>query len=172
VSFPVPDHILPADELGRVHFIGIGGAGLSAIARLMNESGLAVSGSDAHDSDVLAALRTEGITCFVGHDAGQVAGADTVVASTAVRDDNPEVVEARRLGLRLWPRSAGLRSTMIGRRILAVAGTHGKTTTTAMLTYALRAAGDDPTFAIGAEVAGLGTNARLGSSAADGGRSR
>jgi len=81
-----------------------------------------------------------------------------------VRDDNPEVVEARRLGLRLWPRSAGLRSVMIGRRTLAVAGTHGKTTTTAMLTYALRAAGDDPTFAIGAEVAGLGTNARLGSS--------
>jgi len=164
VSFPIPDQILPADELGRVHFIGIGGAGLSAIARLMNESGLTVSGSDAHDSDVLTALRAEGITCFVGHAAEQVAGADTVVASTAVRDDNPEAVEARRLGLRLWPRSAGLRSVMIGRRTLAVAGTHGKTTTTAMLTYALRAAGDDPTFAIGAEVAGLGTNARLGSS--------
>jgi UDP-N-acetylmuramate--alanine ligase len=164
VSFPIPDRILAADELGRVHFIGIGGAGLSAIARLMNESGLAVSGSDAHDSDVLTALRAEGITCFVGQAAEHVAGVDTVVASTAVRDDNPEVVEARRLGLRLWPRSAGLRSVMIGRRTLAVAGTHGKTTTTAMLTYALRAAGDDPTFAIGAEVAGLGTNARLGSS--------
>ncbi|HJR90132.1 MAG TPA: UDP-N-acetylmuramate--L-alanine ligase [Aeromicrobium sp.] len=164
MSFPVPDRILPVDELRRVHFIGIGGAGLSAIARLMNESGVAVSGSDAHDSDVLAALRAEGITCFVGHAAGQVAGADTVIASTAVRDDNPEVVEARRLGLRLWPRSAGLRAVMIGRRTLAVAGTHGKTTTTAMLTYALRAAGDDPTFAIGAEVAGLGTNAHLGSS--------
>ncbi|HUS20733.1 MAG TPA: UDP-N-acetylmuramate--L-alanine ligase [Aeromicrobium sp.] len=164
MSFPIPDRILAADELGRVHFIGIGGAGLSAIARLMNESGLAVSGSDAQDSDVLTALRAEGITCFVGHAADHVAGADTVVASTAVRDDNPEVVEARRLGLRLWPRSAGLRSVMIGRRTLAVAGTHGKTTTTAMLTYALRAAGDDPTFAIGAEVAGLGTNARLGSS--------
>jgi len=164
VSFPIPDRILPADELGRVHFIGIGGAGLSAIARLMHESGVAVSGSDAQDSDVVTALRAEGITCFVGHAAEHVAGADTVVASTAVRDDNPEVVEARRLGLRLWPRSAGLRSVMIGRQTLAVAGTHGKTTTTAMLTYALRAAGDDPTFAIGAEVAGLGTNARLGSS--------
>jgi UDP-N-acetylmuramate--alanine ligase len=164
VSFPIPDHILPAAELGRVHFIGIGGAGLSAIARLMNESGIRVSGSDAHDSDVLAALRAEGITCFAGHVAEHVKGADTVVASTAVRDDNPEVVEARRLGLRLWPRSAGLRSVMIGRRTVAVAGTHGKTTTTAMLTYALRAAGDDPSFAIGAEVPGLGTNARLGSS--------
>nr|WP_324130134.1 UDP-N-acetylmuramate--L-alanine ligase [Aeromicrobium sp.] len=164
VSFPIPDRILPASELGRVHFIGIGGAGLSAIARLMRESGLTVSGSDAHDSDILAALRAEGITCFVGHAADQVAGADTVVASTAVRDDNPEVVEARRLGLRVWPRSAGLRSVMIGHRTLAIAGTHGKTTTTAMLTYALRAAGDDPSFAIGAEVAGLGTNAHLGSS--------
>jgi len=164
VSFAIPDQILPADELGRVHFIGIGGAGLSAIARLMHESGISVSGSDAHDSDVLDALRSEGITCFVGHAAEQVAGADTVVASTAVHEDNPEVVEARRLGLRLWPRSAGLQSVMIGRRTLAVAGTHGKTTTTAMLTYALRAAGEDPTFAIGAEVAGLGTNARLGSS--------
>ena len=164
MSFPIPDRILPADQLGRVHFIGIGGAGLSGIARLMNQSGIVVSGSDAHDSDVLAALRAEGISCFVGHAADHVEGADTVVASTAVRDDNPEVVEARRLGLRLWPRSAGLRSVMIGRRTLAVAGTHGKTTTTAMLTYALRAAGDDPTFAIGAEVAGLGTNARLGSS--------
>jgi UDP-N-acetylmuramate--alanine ligase len=164
VSFPVPDVILPADQLGRVHFIGIGGAGLSAIARLMNQLGIVVSGSDAHDSDVLRALRDEGITCFVGHAAAQVAGVDTVIASTAVRDDNPEVVEARRLGIRVWPRSAGLRSVMIGRRTLAVAGTHGKTTTTAMLTYALRAVGADPSFAIGAEVAGLGTNARLGSS--------
>jgi UDP-N-acetylmuramate--alanine ligase len=164
VSFPVPDRILPADQLGRVHFIGIGGAGLSAIARLMHELGLVVSGSDASDSEVLTALRSEGITCYVGHAPEQVADVDTVVASTAVRDDNPEVIEARRLGIRLWPRSAGLRSVMIGRRTLAVAGTHGKTTTTAMLTYALRAAGADPSFAIGAEVAGLGTNARLGSS--------
>ncbi|MFL6090824.1 MAG: UDP-N-acetylmuramate--L-alanine ligase [Aeromicrobium sp.] len=164
MSIPVPDRILPADQLGHVHFIGIGGAGLSAIARLMHQSGLVVSGSDASDSDVLTALRAEGITCFVGHAPEQLAGVDTVVASTAVRDDNPEVVEARRLGIRLWPRSAGLRSVMIGRRTLAVAGTHGKTTTTAMLTYALRAAGADPSFAIGAEVAGLGTNARLGSS--------
>ena len=89
-------------------------------------------------------------------------GVDTVVASTAVRDDNPEIVEAQRLGLRVWPRSAGLRSVMEGRRTVAVAGTHGKTTTTAMLTCALVAAGADPSFAIGAEVAGLGTNARIG----------
>ena len=160
---PVPAHIPPAAELGHVHFVGIGGAGLSAIARLMHQAGVSVSGSDAQESAVVAALRAEGITCFVGHAAAQVSGADTVVASTAVRADNPEVVEAQRLGLRLWPRSAGLQSVLIGRRVVAVAGTHGKTTTTAMLTVALQEAGLDPTFAIGAEVDSLGTNARLGS---------
>jgi UDP-N-acetylmuramate--alanine ligase len=163
VNIPVPDRIAPAADLGHVHFIGIGGAGLSAIARLMHQLGIPVSGSDAQDSAVVAALRSEGITCFVGHAAVQVADADTVIASTAVRPDNPEVVEARRLGLRLWPRSAGLQSVLLGRTVVAVAGTHGKTTTTAMLTVALQEAGFDPTFAIGAEVESLGTNARLGS---------
>ena len=159
----VPTVIPPVGELGHVHFIGIGGAGLSAIARLMAQQGVVVSGSDAFDSAVVAALRAEGITCFVGHDAAHLDGVDTVIASTAVRDDNPEVVEAQRRGLRLWPRSAGLRSVMDGRRTIAVAGTHGKTTTTAMLTCALIAAGAEPSFAIGAEVASLGANARLGS---------
>ncbi len=162
MRIPIPTEIPPVDRLGRVHFIGIGGAGLSGIARLMVQQGVAVSGSDAVDSPVLDALRAEGITCFVGHAADQLTGVDTVVASTAVRADNPEIVEAERLGLRIWPRSAGLRSVMDGRRTLAVAGTHGKTTTTAMLTCALVAAGADPSFAIGAEVDGLGTNARLG----------
>ena len=164
MRIPIPDVIPPVDRLGHVHLIGIGGAGLSAIARLMAQQGVEVSGSDAADSPVLGALREEGITCFVGHAAGQLAGVDTVVASTAVRDDNPEIVEAQRLGLRVWPRSAGLRSVMEGRRTVAVAGTHGKTTTTAMLTCALVAAGAEPSFAIGAEVAGLGTNARIGRS--------
>jgi UDP-N-acetylmuramate--alanine ligase len=158
----VPTHIPPVDELGAVHFIGIGGAGLSAIARLMVQQGVVVSGSDAADSVVLRALRAEGITCHVGHDAAHLEGVDTVIASTAVREDNPEIVEARRRGLRLWPRSAGLRAVMEGRRTVAVAGTHGKTTTTAMLTCALIAAGAEPSYAIGAEVASLGANARLG----------
>ncbi|MGJ9412014.1 UDP-N-acetylmuramate--L-alanine ligase [Aeromicrobium sp. CF4.19] len=158
----VPRQVLSPQELGPVHFIGIGGAGLSAIARLMAQQGVQVSGSDAAESAVLAALRSEGITCFVGHEADQLGDAQTVVASTAVREDNPEVVAALERGLRLWPRSAGLRSVMTGRRTVAVAGTHGKTTTTAMLTVALRGAGADPGFAIGAEVAALGTNARLG----------
>ena len=160
----IPSQIPPVTELGSVFFIGIGGAGLSAIARLMAQQGTAVSGSDAFDSAVLTALRAEGITCHVGHDASHLDGIDTVIASTAVRDDNPEIVEAQRRGLRLWPRSAGLRSVMEGRRTIAVAGTHGKTTTTAMLTCALIAAGAEPSYAIGAEVASLGANARLGSS--------
>ena len=162
MRIPIPDGIPPVDRLGRVHFIGIGGAALSAIARLMTQQGVRVSGSDAVDSPVLGALREEGVTCFVGHAAKHLEGVDTVIASTAVREDNPEIIEAERLGLRLWPRSAGLRSVMEGRRTVAVAGTHGKTTTTAMLTCALVAAGADPSFAIGAEVAGLGTNARIG----------
>jgi UDP-N-acetylmuramate--alanine ligase len=159
----VPAQIPSADRLGHVHFIGIGGAGLSAIARLMAQQGVTVSGSDAFDSAVVRALRAEGITCHVGHDPAQLDGVDTVIASTAVRDDNPEILEAQRRGLRLWPRSAGLRSVMEGRRTIAVAGTHGKTTTTAMLTCALIAAGAEPSFAIGAEVASLGANARVGS---------
>ncbi|MCW2831153.1 MAG: murC [Aeromicrobium sp.] len=164
MKVPVPSHVDPAAELGHVFLIGIGGAGLSAIARLMAQQGVTVSGSDAKESAVLEALRSEGITCHVGHAADHLAGVDTVIVSTAVRDDNPEVVEARRRDLRLWPRSAGLRSLMAGRRTVAVAGTHGKTTTTGMLTCALIASGADPSFAIGAEVAGLGANARRGSS--------
>jgi UDP-N-acetylmuramate--alanine ligase len=163
MKIPVPDDILPAAELGKVHLVGIGGAGLSAIARLMHQQGVQVSGSDASDSAVVQALRAEGITVHVGHDAAHLEGVDTVVATTAAREDNPEIVAARERGVRLWPRSAGLQSVLVGRRVVAVAGTHGKTTTTAMLTVALQEAGLDPTFAIGAEVASLGTNARLGS---------
>ena len=159
---PVPDQLLPADQLGRVHFVGIGGAGLSGIARIMLARGIPVSGSDAKDSAVLEALRALGADCRVGHAAEQVGEADTVVVSTAVREDNPEVVEARRLGLRLLPRSAALESVMQGRRVVAVAGTHGKTTTTSLLTVALQASGADPSFAVGGELTGTGTNAHDG----------
>ena len=159
----VPDELLPADRLGRVHFIGIGGAGLSGIARIMLARGITVSGSDARDSRALDALRALGADVHVGHDAAQVRGADTVVVSTAVREDNPEVVEARRLGLRLLPRSAALESVMRDRRVVAVAGTHGKTTTTSLLTVALQACGADPSFAIGGELNESGSNAHDGS---------
>ncbi|OUZ09532.1 UDP-N-acetylmuramate--L-alanine ligase [Aeromicrobium sp. PE09-221] len=164
MRIPVPEHVLPAAELGTVHFIGIGGAGLSAIARIMAQRGLRVQGSDARDSEILEALRAEGIECFVGQSDEHIAGVDTVIASTAVREDNPEILAAQQRGVRLWPRSAGLAALMTPPTVtVAVAGTHGKTTTTAMLTCALQGAGADPSFAIGAQIPSLGTNARAGS---------
>jgi UDP-N-acetylmuramate--alanine ligase len=163
VKVPVPDQLLAADQLGRVHFVGIGGAGLSGIARIMLARGVTVSGSDAKESRVIESLRALGATCYVGHDAAHVHGVDTVVISTAVRANNPEVVEATRLGLRLLPRSAALESVMQGRRVVAVAGTHGKTTTTSLLTVALQHCGADPSFAIGGELNETGSNAHDGS---------
>ena len=112
---PVPERLLPADELGTVHFVGIGGAGLSGIARIMLARGITVSGSDAKESTTLEALRALGATCFLGHDAANLGDADTVVVSTAVRENNPEVVAAVDRGLRLLPRSAALESVMQGR---------------------------------------------------------
>jgi UDP-N-acetylmuramate--alanine ligase len=162
VKVPVPEEILPADRLGRVHFVGIGGAGLSGIARIMLARGVTVSGSDAHDSLTLAALRDLGARVDLGHDAAHVRDVDTVVVSTAVREDNPEYAEALRQGLRVLPRSAALAAVMAGRRVVAVAGTHGKTTTTSLLTVALQAAGADPTYAVGGDLAQTGTNAREG----------
>ncbi len=162
MKVPVPSTIPAATELGRVHFVGIGGAGLSAIARIMLERGVTVSGSDGQDSPTLDALRELGATVHVGHAAEHVEGADTVVVSTAVREENPEVVAAVQAGLRLWPRSAGLASVMAGKRTVAVAGTHGKTTTTSLLTSALIAAGADPTYAVGGDFAATGTNAHDG----------
>jgi UDP-N-acetylmuramate--alanine ligase len=162
VKVAVPDELLPAHRLGHVHFVGIGGAGLSAIARIMLARGIRVSGSDGVDSPTLDALRTLGARVHVGHASDQLGDADTVVLSTAVREDNPEYVAARARGLRVLPRSAALASVMAGRRVLAVAGTHGKTTTTALLTVALEAAGADPTYAIGADLSATGSNAGEG----------
>jgi UDP-N-acetylmuramate--alanine ligase len=162
MRLPVPEERLPLEDLGHVHFVGIGGAGLSAIARIMLARGVRVSGSDAASSPVLDDLVERGARCYVGHDAAHVADADTLVVSTAVREDNPEVREGQRRGLRLLPRSAGLDAVMRDRRVLAVAGTHGKTTTTSLLTVALLAAGADPSYAIGGELTVSGTNAHAG----------
>jgi UDP-N-acetylmuramate--alanine ligase len=159
---PVPDEILPADRLGRVHFVGIGGAGLSGIARIMLARGIRVSGSDGADTPTLGALRGLGARVELGHDAGHVRDVDTLVVSTAVREDNPEYLEAVRQGLRVLPRSAALAALMTGRRVVAVAGTHGKTTTTSLLTVALQAAGADPTYAVGGDLAQTGRNAHEG----------
>jgi UDP-N-acetylmuramate--alanine ligase len=162
VKIPVPDEILPADRLGHVHFVGIGGAGLSGIARIMLARGITVSGSDGTDSPTLQALRDLGATVHLGHAADQVGDADTLVVSTAVREDNPEYAEAVRRGLRVLPRSAALAAVMAGRRVVAVAGTHGKTTTTSLLTVALQEAGADPAYAIGGDLSATGVNAADG----------
>lgn len=163
MKIPVPSVLLPAPELGRVHFIGVGGAALSGIARIMARRGLPVSGSDDNDTPFLPALRELGVTCHLGYDAAHVGDADTVVVTTAAREDNPEVLEARRRGLRILPRSAGLAAVMDTQRVVAVTGTHGKTTTTALLTVALIAAGADPTYAVGGVLTATGRNADLGS---------
>ncbi|MBD8044974.1 UDP-N-acetylmuramate--L-alanine ligase [Arthrobacter sp. Sa2BUA2] len=149
--------------LGRVHFIGLGGAGMSAVARVMLGRGVAVSGSDARDSAGLRALEALGARISVGHDAANVRDVDTVVISTAIRPDNPELAAAEAAGLRIIHRSVALAAAMGGQDLVAVAGTHGKTTTTAMITVLLREAGLDPSFAIGGDVAALGVNAAAGS---------
>jgi len=159
---PVPDELLPADQLGRVHFVGIGGAGLSAIARIMLARGIVVSGSDGNDSPALDKLRELGARVHVGHDAAHVQDVDTLVVSTAIREDNPEYLAAVEQGLRILPRSAALFAVMAGKRTVAVAGTHGKTTTTSLLTVALQAAGADPTYAIGGDLTSTGVNAAEG----------
>ncbi len=164
MRIPVPDELLPADRLGRVHFVGVGGAGLSAIARIMAARGVPVTGSDDQETPFLEPLRELGVVCHRGYDASHVGEAQTVVVTTAAREDNPEVVEAVRRGLRLYPRSAGLAAVMAGQRVLAVAGTHGKTTTTSLLTVALQAAGADPSYAVGGVLSATGRNGDAGGS--------
>ncbi|WP_030144924.1 UDP-N-acetylmuramate--L-alanine ligase [Spirillospora albida] len=162
MSLISPGEVVPAEELGRVHFIAIGGAGMSGIARIMLRRGIAVSGSDARDSELLGTLAALGAKVDVGHDAAHLGEADTVVVSTAIRDTNPELVAARERGLRVLHRSAALASLMAGRRAVAVAGTHGKTTTTSMLTVALQHAGVDPSYCIGGRLVTTGLGADEG----------
>ena len=151
------------EQLGAVHFVGIGGAGMSGIARVLLARGTRVSGSDAKQSRTLLALQALGATVHLGHDASHVADADTVVVSTAIRQDNPELVEARRRGLSVLIRAEALAACMAGRRGVAVAGTHGKTTTTSMLTVAVQHCGVDPSFAIGGDLNEAASNAHHGS---------
>lgn len=157
-----PVSVPPSTELGRVHFIAIGGAGMSGIARLFHQQGVVVSGSDQVDSPTLRQLSEAGITTFVGHAAEQVGDADTVVVSSAIRETNPELAQARRQGLRILHRSAALASLMHGRTGISIAGTHGKTTTTGMTAVMLTAAGADPSYVIGSPLAASGTSAHLG----------
>jgi UDP-N-acetylmuramate--alanine ligase len=144
----------------RVHIVGIGGAGMSAIATVLAEMGHRVSGSDAADSPVLERLRARGIDAVAGHDAGLVADTDVVAASTAIGADNPELAAARSAGRQVLRRAELLAAIAARRRTIAVAGTHGKTTTSAMLTLVLIDAGWRPSFVVGGELRQLGTGAR------------
>jgi UDP-N-acetylmuramate--alanine ligase len=157
-----PTDPVPLEELGRVHFVGIGGAGMSGIARIMLARGTEVSGSDSGASAALDELAALGARVHVGHAAVQVGDADTLVVSSAIRDSNPELAEARRRGLRVLHRAAALASLMFGRRVIAVTGTHGKTTTTSMLTTVLLETGAAPAYAIGGVLAATGTGAADG----------
>ena len=158
-----PVELAPLDELGAVHFIAIGGAGMSAIAAMYADLGIPVSGSDQSDSATLRDLRARGIRAEVGHDPAHLAQASTVVVSSAVRDSNPELVEARRRGLRVWHRSTALGALMRGRTGVAVTGTHGKTTTSAMIAVLLSECGTDPSYVIGSPLTSSGESSHVGS---------
>ena len=140
----------------------MGGSGMSGIARIMLAHGIRVSGSDAKDSATLSGLQTLGAKVFVGHSAAQIAGAEVLVVSSAVLESNPELVAAKDAGVLILTRAQALALLMSESKAIAVAGTHGKTTTTSMLTVALQGAGMDPSFAIGGMINRSGTNSHLG----------
>ena len=150
-------------DLGHVFIVGIGGAGMSGIARILAAQGAQVSGSDAKDSRRLDALRALGVDVHIGHSGEWLKGVDTLVFSTAIPETNPERQAASELGIAEMNRAEALVAVMAGSRGVAVAGTHGKTTTTSMLTVALQSCGADPSFAIGSELNETGANAHLGS---------
>ncbi|MBI5349758.1 MAG: UDP-N-acetylmuramate--L-alanine ligase [Chloroflexi bacterium] len=146
----------------KIHFIGIGGTGLSAIAIVLIESGYLVSGSDMQESALTQKLRDRGAKVFIGHSAANLADADTVILSSAISADNPEVIAAKVKNIPLLKRADFLGALMEGRDGIAVAGTHGKTTTTAMIAFMLTQAKLDPTFIVGGTLTNLGTNAKHG----------
>lgn len=147
----------------RIHFVGIGGSGMSGIARIMLSQGLVISGSDLKGSAITQSLETLGAQISIGHSAENVRGVDLLITSGAISAKNPELEAASLLGIEILSRAQALALLMEGKRSVAVAGTHGKTTTTAMLTVALQRAGLDPSFAIGGLINSSGVNAHLGS---------
>ncbi|MFF4661011.1 UDP-N-acetylmuramate--L-alanine ligase [Streptomyces sp. NPDC001381] len=149
--------------MDRPHFIGIGGAGMSGIAKILAQRGAKVAGSDAKESETAAALRALGVTVHIGHAAEHLAGdASCVVVSSAIREDNPELARAAELGIPVVHRSDALAALMEGLRPIAVAGTHGKTTTTSMLAVSLSELGLNPSYAIGGDLDAPGSNALHG----------
>jgi UDP-N-acetylmuramate--alanine ligase len=149
-------------KVRRIHFVGIGGSGMSGIAEVLANQGFEVSGSDLAESATTKRLAALGVRVLVGHAAAHVAGADAVVVSTAVKDDNPEVVAARERKLPIVPRAQMLAELMRLKQGIAIAGTHGKTTTTSLVASCLAEGGLDPTFVIGGRLNSAGANARLG----------
>lgn len=158
-----PQDPVTAEDLGTVHLIGIGGVGMAGLARLLLTRGVPVSGSELREWPALAALRALGGTVHMSHEASNLDGVDTVVYSTAIPQDHVELAEARARGLRILHRSEALAAAMTGRRTIAVAGTHGKTTTTSIMTVILQHAGEDPSFVIGGEISAAGANGHHGS---------
>lgn len=152
---------------GRIHIVGIGGAGMSGIARVLLSKGYEVSGSDAKDSRRLQALKPLGAHVYVGHDGDKIlingTAPGTVVVSTAIAQTNPEIVKANELGIPVLNRATALAQLLTDSRVISVAGTHGKTTTTSMTTVILQEARLDPSFVIGSEMNESGSNAHLGS---------
>ncbi len=149
---------------GRIHIIGVGGIGMSAIAEIMLARGLAVQGSDQKDGANLRRLTGKGVKVFVGHEAGNLEGAATVVISTAVKETNPELKAARAMGLPVFSRADALAALMKGYRTISITGSHGKTTTTAMIGWMMEKAGLDPTVLVGGVIRAWGSNARIGAS--------
>jgi UDP-N-acetylmuramate--alanine ligase len=147
----------------HIHFVGVGGAGMSGIAEVLRNLGYGISGSDLADSPTLRRLQGLGITTCIGHAAENVQGADAVVTSTAVKADNPEVLAARQRNIPVVPRATMLAELMRLKQGIAIAGTHGKTTTTSLVASVLAEGGLDPTFVIGGRLNSAGANARLGS---------
>ncbi|PXW85220.1 UDP-N-acetylmuramate--L-alanine ligase [Nitrosomonas sp. Nm84] len=150
-------------KVKHIHFVGIGGAGMSGIAEVFVNLGYQVSGSDLMDSPVIQRLSNLGVTVYVGHESQQITGADAVVTSTAVKPDNPEVIAAKHKNIPVVPRALMLAELLRLRSGIAIAGTHGKTTTTSLIASILAAADMDPTFVIGGKLEAAGCHAKLGS---------
>ena len=148
----------------KMHMIGIGGAGMSGVAEVLQRSGYEVTGSDLKESPYTRRLREAGVTVYIGHDPHQIGDAEQVVISTAIPSTNPELLEARRRSVPVVPRAAALARILDAGRSVAVAGTHGKTTTTSMTAHALRALGENPTAIIGGELNDIGSNVVFGGS--------
>lgn len=157
-----PESLIDLSSPRRCHVVGVGGPGMSAIALLLQQQGHIVSGSDIHDSDVISQLRTAGVAVHIGHEAHLVHGVDVVVYSTAIPVSNIELVEAEKLAIPVRHRSGILSSLCATTHAVGIAGTHGKTTTTALIAHIMRTVGLSPSSLVGAEVVGTGIGARSG----------